>query len=396
MQLEEIREERLSKSTIVFALYLFLLPLDFINIGLGSVSKLLSFLVVGVTLLGDIKRMNFSFGLISIMALYICWNCFSLFYSGNVSNTLERIISLSLNYMMIIVCGSISRNERELKFLEKAIVLSGWFVLVLMLFFSRVTSEFRVIIVSGGQAQDPNYLCGFLMYPIVYYFKNIFNRQKRVSSIVSFVLMIIFVLLTGSRGGLIAVIGACICCYLLNNSNKNKIQGFIISALILVFVYMIIMAIMPEELLARFDLSYTEEDRGAGRFDIWQSLLEQYADFGFVRHFAGVGAAAIRVYSRKVAHNLWIETLFELGIIGLVLIILMYIAFGKRAWRSKEKICFSVLIGYIIMSLSMSLGVFKPIYVIFTMINLNFKFETEQEMELLEDEENALQGDCCE
>ncbi len=388
MQLEEIRtEERLSKSTLVLGLYLFLLPLDFINIGLGSVSKLLSLLVVGVTLLGDIKRMNISFGLISIMALYVCWNCFSIFFSADVSATLERAISLVLNYALIIVCGGCSKNKREIEFLDKSMILSGWFVLILMLFYSEVTNEFRVILMANGQAQDPNYLCGFLIFPLISYLKNIFNYKKIVSSLIALILIMLFVFFTGSRGGMIAILASAICCYLFENSSKQKVQNLILALLFIALIYMIVWAIVPEELLNRYDLSYTEGDRGAGRFDIWNNLIEQYADFGFVKKLLGVGAATVRLYSINVAHNIWIETLFELGIIGVCLLMLMYFAFLRRSFWLKNKIYLAVFIGYLVMSFSMSLYTYKPIFVIFTMINLNFKFETEQEIELLEEAE---------
>ena len=385
MELEALQTEKLSKSTIGFALYLFLLPLDFINIGFGSVSKLLSLLVVAITLLSDLKKMNFSFGLLSLMALYICWNIFSVFSSANTSMTLGRITSLVLNYAFIMVCGSCVKTEKELKFLEKAIVLSGWLVLVLMLFYSRVTNEFRVIIVANGQEQDPNELCGFLMFSIIFYLKNILH-YKRPSDCISLIIMMLFVFLTGSRGGMSAILIAGFSCYLFENSAKGKIRNSIFLVLVILIIYMLLMEIMPEELMMRFDLDYTSNDHGAGRFNIWRIIIEQYAEFDFSKKFCGIGAATTRLYTptRHVAHNLWIETLFELGIIGLTLLVLLYFAFARRACIIKSKMYLFVLIGFFIMTLTLSLPVYKPIYILFTMINLNYKFEMQQEKDLLE------------
>ncbi len=386
MQLEELKAEKLSKSTIAFGMYLFLLPFDFINVGLGSVSKLLSLIVIAVTLLGDIRKMKFPFEIIAIMALYITWNFFSMFYSMRADNTIERITSLVLNYALIIVCGSTYKNKREIEFLEKAIVLSGWVVVVLMLFFSTVTSEFRVILYANGQEQDPNELCGFLMLPIVYYFKNLFNREKRTGAMLAFVFLILFAVFTGSRGGLIAIILACVSMFLFESKGRNKIFNLIIFALTLVILYMMIMSFAPEELVRRFDISYIENDRGAGRFDVWENVFQQYSELTSAKRIAGVGASTILLYSKNVVHNLWLETLFELGIVGVILLATMYMIFIKRAWRCYKKEYLSVMVGFLVMTMSLSLVLYKPIFAIFTMLIIEYRFDLE-EMAFEEDEE---------
>ena len=61
-------------------------------------------------------------------------------------------------------------------------------------------------------------------------------------------------------------------------------------------------------------------------------------------------------------HNIFLETLVELGVFGLIFYCLAIGTFVKRSLKLNDKFCFAVLICMIVMSLSTSLYTFKPYF----------------------------------
>ena len=83
----------------------------------------------------------------------------------------------------------------------------------------------------------------------------------------------------------------------------------------------------------------------------------------------GMGAATIKhfTYGRS-GHNIWIESLMEIGIIGISILGIFYIVFILKSFKMGEHIVFACFMGYIIMTLSMSLYSYKPIWNILLLI----------------------------
>ena len=77
----------------------------------------------------------------------------------------------------------------------------------------------------------------------------------------------------------------------------------------------------------------------------------------------GFGTVAyINEYNHLVAHNLWIEHLLAVGIIGELLFVAMQIAFIRAAWKTKDIFIISGYAGYLVMMLTLSLLSYKPIW----------------------------------
>ena len=373
----KVNREKLNFDAVLLGLYLFTLPLDFLPLFGGSVSKLVALLPVGFIFLFRLTRVRVHINVALVMALYVLLNHFSGTYALNYYVAEERTTALFLNLGLIIFCSSIDRNKREVSFLKKSLVMSGWFLLLIVFIYGEKMSGLRLVIKINGMRQDPNYFCGYMIFAILYYLDNILQRRKRAFSIVAFTAFLTVILLTGSRGGFLAVAIACFIFVLAQKTNKAIINRLVTIALAGTVLLFAANTFLPEEIKERYSLEFTKEDDGAGRFEIWKSLNRDYKYSNEFNKLFGKGAGNVRFYTSNgnVGHNLWLETRCELGIVGLILLIIIYMLYMKRAYRLKEKIYFSTLIGYITMTMSLSLCVYKPIYSMFLITSIVFDYE---------------------
>jgi len=364
----------------LIAVHFLLTPLDFYPIFSGiSIVRILSVIPISGCLL-QIPNQKIKFNkYIIILLFYFLLILLSSLYSVDIHKTYSRALSVGSNILFIIILTTIDYNEKEIFFLKRIMVFSGWLVLALILIFSSYElTEGRLTLHMRGAAQDPNYLVGYLMFTFVYYFNGLITR-KRWINIIYIGIILYIILMTGSRGGIIAIIGSVAFCFFLwLKSNRIKPKTISIMALAFVSITITIIYIfryLPEAIVNRFYISYTIKDRGANRFDIWISIVNNYKNFPFFNLIFGQGAGTILNFTNgNAGHNLWLEHLLELGFIGLFILIVMYLVFFAKILHLKENVVTSVFLGYILLTMSLSLYSYKPIWniIIIILIHNNY------------------------
>ena len=136
------------------------------------------------------------------------------------------------------------------------------------------------------------------------------------------------------------------------------------------------MKYLPKELTSRFDISNIIKGNGTGRFDLWRKSIEIFKHSTGYRMIFGYGAATIAdisvdgIYIGRPAHNFWIENLLEIGILGVIILGIMYYKFLSIAYKNKDFISFASLMGMMFLSLSLSIQAFKPLWNILIIIGL--------------------------
>jgi O-antigen ligase len=207
------------------------------------------------------------------------------------------------------------------------------------------------------------------------------------------------VLISGSRGGLLAIVVAAVVYFLTYGEKKIKYIGRKIVLIVLVAVLTIVMIdYLPEYLKLRFTIANVIEDGGSGRTELWKQTFELFASGNLFRQLFGVGTATVAWcfsnygYSEvNVTHNMFIETLAELGVIGLVLYSLAIFAFIKAAFKIKDKYSFAVIFCMFIMSLSTSIYTFKPYFNIMLFIIMLQNMQTKDvEMSVNDERKNTI------
>jgi O-antigen ligase len=194
----------------------------------------------------------------------------------------------------------------------------------------NVTNEsaYRVELTAGkGVLLDYNYYGGSFVLPIALalYFA-FYGRAawSRYASGGSALLMLVGLLLTGSRGAFIAAV-AILLYFALRSRHKVKVFGFIALA-------GIVSAFFPSVYIRFANDPSNQQGSGSGRTFIWETGLHSLRDhwlFGsgigsyentYDRNFLDVYQAAFQGWSRP-SHSLIVGSLSELGVVGLVLVL---------------------------------------------------------------------------
>ena len=351
------------------ALYFFLTPFDFLPIIEGvSISKILIFIPLA-GLLTEIK----SFGRIKTSSLYL------LLYLGAASATLlwtidfdsgvTRVVSLILNIGIIILFASRKYSTDEVNYLFKSLALSGWLLAIVCVIFADFTVMLgRLTVVVNGAYQDPNYLCGFFLFSICYYL-NEFVVRKKIFGIISVIVFFSIILLTGSRGGtLAALLVVFVFFYKAIASSRRALLVILSSVLIVSVAIYFVWDYLPSEITIRFSQEFNEEDQGSNRLIIWESLWNHFKKSDILTQIFGNGVATVGHYAafQQVAHNILIEALVEMGILGMIAIFIMYLYYGVKSFSNE--LLFPPFVGYMSMCMTLSLYSYKPIWNILLLI----------------------------
>jgi O-antigen ligase len=161
----------------------------------------------------------------------------------------------------------------------------------------------------------------------------------------------ILVVLSAKRTGLLALVsGFCIYLILMINqghSSKDKFRSILKIALVGCLIYFIAGHFMDSYLanvLNRFRA--ISEDKGSGRLIIWYLIISQFKQAPIGAKIFGHGFHAvpnfIRPFGKYIfAHNSYIEFLYDLGIVGAIILLSVVINMGVfllRLIRDKYEI----------------------------------------------------------
>ena len=154
---------------------------------------------------------------------------------------------------------------------------------------------------------------------------------------------------SGSRGGLLGVAAMMMSFVFINAKGaKQRIVGIGAAMAAALILWVVVMPILPEDISARFSLAIIIESRGTGRGDIWMSMLKTIRSSKWELLY-GRGIMAYHEMmmdgrvARVVAHNQFIQSLYNQGIPGFVTFILMSAAAVLRNWKKRPHISAATL-----------------------------------------------------
>ena len=380
-------------------IYIICLPLNAMNIGaVGSALKVIAILPIGLAFLSG---KTFVLRAPIRMQLFFIFFAFcSMLWSVSIDNSLGRVVSYFLLYALLVSGSMFKYTEMDMEKIKYALAWSSRLTAFVMLIFAEyVRGRFRLM---GIIEEDPNYLCAYLAFGVIYALGILMTKNnvwKKVLTVIELVLYFYLVLVSGSRGGLLAIAAAIVAYLLTYGEKKIRHIGRKIVLIALVAGLMIVMIdYLPESLKLRFTIDDVVEDGGSGRTELWAQSLDLFGNGNMFRQLFGFGTATIAWCFSKygysevnVAHNMFIETLAELGIIGLLLYSIAIFSFVKAAFNFKDKYSFAVIFCMFVMSLSTSIYTFKPYFNIMLYIIMlqNMKVES-TEMSINNERKNTF------
>lgn len=381
--------------TLAIGSYFILLPLDCINIGsLGSVLKLLAIIPLGILIfkqpIQDIKvhlnKLSISIAII-ILSMIVC-NSFSVIFERS---TFELISFLSNVLFIFILGATIKYTEKEQDFLYIAYVFGGLVLLIMYCLYGNFEFEGRLSIFVDASAdrasQDQNYVNGYML-PFYCFCLNDFLRRKTKLPLFSSLSLFAVMLLTGSRGSLIAYLSVSI--YLICCNAKNILKllaSMIILSITLFSAYLIYDQFANSSkfvVFDRFTYQFISGHGTTGRFDLWNDSLLFMSESSLFRLLVGYGlrASTVITHAHNVAHNLFIEFFVSAGIIGLLSIINIFYQCYKKINYIENNTIMAAFLGFLVMSMSLSIVNYKPLWSLILIVMILQKRNIKQKINI--------------
>jgi O-antigen ligase len=320
-----------------FGIYALLLPFDSLMSITGeargaTLTKLLGILTILVFLLKGMfeKKLKLPDNAVILWSLLVVYGVLSVFWAIQPDLVLLKMPTAMGLLVLLSVTSSFMIKIKEFNTIKWCILAGGFIAAIYVIYeyfwgyFFR--STMRASIIYEERITDPNHFAFSLIIPFAISIEFILQQKNKIiKALFNIVLGIILfsIILTGSRGGLLSIVILCVV-YAFNIRNRTTLWFLIIIFGIIVISY------GKEIFIERIFESI--ETGGAGRVDIWNTALnslKEYWTFGLgLNNFSNIFA--------KTPHNIYIGFFVEIGIVGLILLILAFIKY-YQAIQSKSK-----------------------------------------------------------
>ncbi|MFI3202177.1 MAG: hypothetical protein R3Y54_11775, partial [Eubacteriales bacterium] len=245
MLIVKTKMNRIRFGALYVAIMLSLVPL--FNVAIGGRGFFL-YLGIGLVFLTPFIPHRIILNRLSIAyILFASYDLFTVLWSHNTISILDSIQVFELILLIIFIDFS----DNEVRLIQYCQLILGLVIVLILSFTSTTmiaygvyaTNSYRAILNINGVQIDPNYTC-MLMFPIgIYLFKNIMDSEiKSIFRILSCLLLLLVLyayLRSGSRGGLLAIIGGCLFYFIFR---KDK---FVKKLVIVVVVCIILSVALP-------------------------------------------------------------------------------------------------------------------------------------------------------
>lgn len=319
--------------------------------GIGTLTRgfgiLAALAAVGAVLAGHELRLPDT--PVVLMAAFVGWAALTALWGTSPDLAAQRLGTMVQGFLLTILLWTFATSDEARRWMLTAWV-GGSVVLAATLIRSNLADAHLIFDFGYRRLKvfdtDPNESAALLAtaIPIVWYLASQLRRRWPAS----FVLLLIpafvtGVLLTGSRGGSVAMIFA-LASLPLSLLKREAPPWHLVLALTVVGIVAVtaVAYLVPASTLARIADLPTELRGGTwtDRITIWRAGLETFSK----SPLAGIGIGSYADMSLTktglyfVAHNTFISVLVEQGLIGLTLFALMLGAVGARILRSDPTI----------------------------------------------------------
>ena len=335
----------------VLSLYVFFLPFEFIaTINGKSIIAILGIIAIVLSTCYfvlnpriDIKKIIFVLPFLAYILLFAVsflftkdkgwWFYFFKIYASNISFV----------FMVVIL---VTPKKQEIELLFVMIIATSLLASLFIFFIYSDLGGGRRTIGLFNTYIDPNYLCGIMLVAIysLFYFviHNYKNKVLRILLPLLGIVIFVAMFLTGSRTFIVALVLSfiIIMSYLLFFKRKYVIVAISISVLII--GYLGFYLILPEGLKYRFSiagmLGVWETENNVGRIPIWIKSLPAFKEHPLLGWGGGSGFFITNLfYGSSVAfHNIFIESLLELGIVGFFIVLSYFVISLIFSYKNKN------------------------------------------------------------
>ena len=344
-------------STYGLVLFLFLTPFEYPLADLMSISplRIVGLLAMGLALIDILmqKTVRLDYRIIYV-ALWLIYGLITYLWAIDEIRWQSYYSIYLNNALMFVLFSMVSYTKHEAEVLKKSMVFGVGVLLLYLTFIPNAVIysayQNRLTLNAGEDGLDQNYLAALMLISFGIVFYNLCNtKQKKMRKIISIIFCLAiayYILLTGSRSGLIAVL--LIVLLSINTSWKTRLSIGIPVLLIVLVVLPFVVQYIPEELLDRFSLkALTGQEAESGtRLLIWGQALTSLKNLKWVFGY-GVGASQsvigniLGMGKDMAIHNHYIASLVEVGFCGSILLTLPVIKMIKKTLKQDKSVATS-------------------------------------------------------
>ncbi len=398
ISLQDVKEyiSHISADCIAVCVYIICLPFTIVSTPFGSLLKVISMPIIAVLtyklFFGKCKRLtlNSVHLFYSLYMLYCFGGLLLLFNDQSVTLTKDMFFAYATVLLMTIRVY----NNREKQLMEGAWLMLGLICIFLGLFSTGLVVEgsTREFVVIGNNFEDPNQFCAYFLMPIIISIKRIASKSPLKPFYIGMIIMSLYAVMKGgSRGGMIAIVGAiALYAFIGIKDIQKKFVTVVAGALCAFIVVTVVFPLLPDEVRQRYSIESVAEDGGSGRFDIWAALIVYTAETPErIIHGEGIMSTETSISisgsgsTAAVAHNQFIQVFADQGIVGLLFYLAwMGACFLRNIRRRPEYAC--VFSGLMVLACSLTFYSFKPLTNIVVMCAMTFEDDLAREKEALE------------
>lgn len=271
---------------------------------------------------------------------YVVWMIIDLYYLGNKSSGgLADGFRCCWGPMSFILFYIVSK---ESTYMEKYCRIAFLSIFVLASYYNVINVE-KILLVRNTE-----YALSNLVFWSLCSFPFVFLIPKRWAQLILFGVLFIIVVITGKRSVLISILAiALIWFFSQRKENTHKFRSFIITILFVsasLYVSSHYLGAFSDFLFGK--MGDIVEDQGSGRLPLYRDVLNSMDSFNIFDWLFGRGMGSITLSGHTNAHNDALQMLYEYGIIGLVLYIIMFVKLFKRC-RTVRSVDDNLFLGYV-------------------------------------------------
>ena len=348
-----IKQTGIHSYSYVLALYYMLAPLeDFLTGSVGTVARYLALLIVFAALMESHGIVHYRSSTVNRCILWLMlFSVLSVLWAADRSIAIGRDVAYLLVPGITLFVGLLPFGEKDYKIIINSAILGGAITILFLLATGRfnLSGYYRLTLTEHN---DPNNFAALLMLPFALCFRREEGERKLVFLIKTglAIAILVVILYTGSRGGLVSIAMAALV-YLIWNKAYKKI-GYIFAGVVLFFVFTIyVLPRLSSDLLshlsiqrAMYDMEVNEGQRGA----IWRhvifDIIPDMAPWGLGAGCAPVGMASVYGYLKGV-HNTYLNMMLEFGLFGIPVFLGMLFSLLIKEYRKKRFLEAALLIG---------------------------------------------------
>lgn len=350
--------KRIKLPTFFFVIYIILIPFESIliahssrNVSYATYAAIITSVAMLIHLIFKPKLAKLTKSVIPWVAYFI-WAALSIYWSINPSETASAFGYFARFLLFFVVISSYPLNKTEIRVLRHTVVLSGVLVAISMIanlyYLGQLSTIIRATLYGNQSYGDPNHVAATMILPIAFLLTEALDSDGALKIWDTLALIIIFIaiLMTGSRSTFLAII-AIIATFIYQYRPKAKKIKTIFSALFILSAAAVSLSLFKPELYARYVPTVDINEFSAGRTKLWTESLHFWSE----RPLTGYGYGSFKyldltsIDKYKAAHNIFIQTLVELGLPGLILLI--FVMYSTLNFKSRSNFSRSTKAGVI-------------------------------------------------